>query len=244
VVTLPTVTPKPAATWTATFTPEPAMTWTATPIPVVEVPPTDTPEPQPTETPIPPTDTPVPPTDTPVPPTATVMSPHTPVPPTNTPIPPTNTPIPPTNTSIPPTNTPIPPTNTPIPPTNTLVPPTSTPSPTITPTMSLVVNGVEIPADKAALSVENWVTDLTLDILGPTTIEAQTVAFQSKKVFVLAPGSYEFNVSWLSPDAWYSPPHGSFEVKVGEWVEMVVIGGRNPGRFTVESQITIHSAAK
>jgi len=84
VVSLPTVTPKPAATWTATFTPEPAVTWTATPAPQIiadsatdtPIPPTSTPKPTetripPTETPIPPTETPIPPTDTPEPPTST-----------------------------------------------------------------------------------------------------------------------------------------------------------------------------
>jgi len=66
VVVLPTVTPKPAATWTATFTPEPAVTWTPTSMPQIIAdsetatpePPTSTP--QPTETLIPPTETPKP----------------------------------------------------------------------------------------------------------------------------------------------------------------------------------------
>jgi len=64
VAIVPTATPKPAATWTATFTPEPAATWTPTNTPQkIADSPTDTPI-QATETAVPPTDTPIPPSDT------------------------------------------------------------------------------------------------------------------------------------------------------------------------------------
>ncbi len=124
-----TATPEPPSVQAPSIPPAQVEVATATPVP-------------PTATTVPPTATTVPPTATTVPPTATAIPPTaTLVPPTATPVPPTATPVLPTATPAPPTATQVPPTATQVPPTATLVPPTATPTATVgpidTPTLTL-----------------------------------------------------------------------------------------------------------
>ncbi|MDM8528878.1 hypothetical protein QUF58_11815 [Anaerolineales bacterium HSG24] len=91
-------------------------------------------------------------------------------------------------------------------------------------TNQMFVEDVEIPEGKIALLFENLsVADFIVDIIGPTTMDAQLILPTQKVVFILAPGSYRINGH--SPGGDFGFTGATFDASVGQWAELISYGG-------------------
>jgi len=95
----------------------------------------------------------------------------------------------------------------------------STLLPTNTPERT--VENVEIPVDKSAMVFENLSgTDLVIDIIGPTSIDALAVPPNNKKVVTIEPGTYTFNAH--APNGTVSLSSDNFNTNANQWIEVII----------------------
>jgi len=96
---------------------------------------------------------------------------------------------------------------------------------TVANSTSTKTSGMDIPMGKSAVSFENLSpADAVIDVISSPPIDSQRVIPNSKKLFVLEPGSYKFNAS--SPGGAYSTS-GEFTLKADQWAEVVIFGNTN-----------------
>jgi hypothetical protein len=91
---------------------------------------------------------------------------------------------------------------------------------------AMLVKETELAEGMVAVLFENLSGgDLVIDLIGPTTVDAQFIAADAKYVFAVKPGSYSYNGSSISS--------GSFDVATGQWAEVIIYGGE-------KKQITVN----
>jgi serine/threonine protein kinase len=98
-----------------------------------------------------------------------------------------------------------------------------TPAKTILPTNTPkhIIEDVEIPVDKSAMTFENLSgSDLVIDIIGPTSIDALAIPPNNKKVVAIEPGTYTFNAH--APNGTVSLSADNFDTNVNQWIEVII----------------------